>query len=441
MQEIVSNMVSAQTTQLWTLSKDANEYERMHNLFNGKLKSVLNDEKISSALREKTASSLGGDELVFALHDPCDIRKPYSKKLGNIGRVRDLAGDMINGYSTLGTVCLSSDGQELHLSDISVFSNGDKEHYVLQTEIDALVRKQAQAKKKQEVADLTKREKKIVELLENEEYVNLRHVVRTQLQRVSKALKKENENLEICHVLDRQMDGIPYFSFIDEELGDFFVIRSKISRNSNENTVNEEGKEIAIKLKNVSLPKKHLEVINKIRLNKKVYQDVTRIIEWGTLKLEEKVYSVVRITLLNRNGKEVFLQPMLLITNLPVKKAKDAVETYLIYLKRAKIEGVFKFIKNALGWEEFQVQDWESIKNIIALAFFIGGYFYEIEPELANNPVISWLCQLGGGKGKITRHYFLEGLKNLLIHQQVERFREKARLRTDEWSDIMEFAP
>jgi len=433
-------MVSAQTTQLWTLAEDANEYERMHNLFSGKLKSVLNDEKISSALREKTAISLGSEELVFALHDPCDIRKPYAKKLDNIGRVRDLDGNMINGYSTLGTVCLSSDSQELHFSDISVFSNGDKEHYVLQTTLDAVVKKQAQAKKGQEVDTLTKREKEIVELLESEGYVNLRKVVHTQLRRVSEDLKKENKNLKVCHVIDRQMDGIPYFSFIDEKLDDLFVIRAKISRNSNENTVNEEGKEVAIKLKEVSLPHKHVEVIEKIRLNKKVYQDVTRIVEWGILNIGGKGYSVVRITLLNRKGKEIFLKPMLLITNLPVRKAKDAVETYLIYLKRAKIEGVFKFVKNALGWEEFQVRDWVSIKNIIALAFFIGGYFYEIEPELANNPVISWLCHLGGGKGKITRHYFLEGLKNLLIHQQVERFREKTRLKSDEWSDIMEFA-
>ena len=440
MQEIVSSMVSAQTTQLWTLAEDANEYERMHNLFSGKLKSVLNDEKISSALREKTAISLGSEELVFALHDPCDIRKPYAKKLDNIGRVRDLDGNMINGYSTLGTVCLSSDSQELHFSDISVFSNGDKEHYVLQTTLDAVVKKQAQAKKGQEVDTLTKREKEIVELLESEGYVNLRKVVHTQLRRVSEDLKKENKNLKVCHVIDRQMDGIPYFSFIDEKLDDLFVIRAKISRNSNENTVNEEGKEVAIKLKEVSLPHKHVEVIEKIRLNKKVYQDVTRIVEWGILNIGGKGYSVVRITLLNRKGKEIFLKPMLLITNLPVRKAKDAVETYLIYLKRAKIEGVFKFVKNALGWEEFQVRDWVSIKNIIALAFFIGGYFYEIEPELANNPVISWLCHLGGGKGKITRHYFLEGLKNLLIHQQVERFREKTRLKSDEWSDIMEFA-
>jgi len=131
-------MVSFQTTQLWTLSADANEYERMHNLFSGRLKSVLDDEKISSALREKTATSFSGEEFVLALHDPCDIRKPYAKKLENIGRVRDLDGNMINGYSTLGTVCLSPDSQTLHLSDISVFSNGDKEHYVLQAELDAI---------------------------------------------------------------------------------------------------------------------------------------------------------------------------------------------------------------------------------------------------------------------------------------------------------------
>ncbi|RLD03473.1 MAG: hypothetical protein DRI32_07295 [Chloroflexi bacterium] len=78
-------MISSQTTQLWTLAEGANEYKRMHNLFSGKLKSVLNDKKISSALGEKIALSLGGEEFVFALHNP-----PYATKLDNIGRVRDL---------------------------------------------------------------------------------------------------------------------------------------------------------------------------------------------------------------------------------------------------------------------------------------------------------------------------------------------------------------
>ena len=39
-------------------------------------------------------------------------------------------------------------------------------------------------------------------------------------------------------------------------------------------------------------------------------------------------------------------------------------EVYHIYLLRSKIEAVFKFLKDVLSWEEFQVRDWESIKNI-----------------------------------------------------------------------------
>jgi hypothetical protein len=73
-------MVSSQTTQLWTFAKDANEYERMHNLFSGKLKSVLNDEKISSALREKMAISLAA----------CRRDKPIDDKISLAGTKKSL---------------------------------------------------------------------------------------------------------------------------------------------------------------------------------------------------------------------------------------------------------------------------------------------------------------------------------------------------------------
>jgi len=433
-------MVSNQTTQLWTISTDKREFERMRDLFNGRLKSVLDDEKISTALREEMAIELGKSEVIYALHDPCDIRKRYSEKLENLGIVRDLEGRLIHGYSSFNTVCVSSDGEKTQLSDISVFSNGDGECYVRQKELDNLEKKQNKAAKNDVEADLTEREKAIVELLETDEVINLRQVTRTQLERVSQTLKAENENLQICHVLDRQFDGLPYIQFIEDDLGDSFVIRMKISRNSNEMTVNEDKKEVAVKLKDVPMPHTRREVLDKVLLGNKVYQQVKRIIEWGTLTLEGKTYSVVRITLFSRKGKEIFPQPMLLVTNCTIANYQQAVGVYRIYLQRAKIEGVFKFVKNALGWEDFQVRDWESIKNIIALAFFIGGYFYEIEPELAHNPGMEWLCALGGGKGIISRHFFLEGLKNLLIHQQVERFREKSRLKPTDWNHVLEFA-
>lgn len=76
---------------------------------------------------------------------------------------------------------------------------------------------------------------------------------------------------------------------------------------------------------------------------------------------------------------------MLLLTNRQVKTAAQAHDIYLTYLSRSKIEGVFKFLKDVLGLPEFQVRDFESIKNIIALCFFLGGYFYEIESELVEN--------------------------------------------------------
>ena len=433
-------MVANQTTQLWTISTDKREFERMRNLFNGRLKSVLDDKKVSAALREEMVNELGNSEVVYALHDPCDIRKRYSEKLENLGIVRDLEGELIHGYNSFNTVCITSDGKKMRLSDISVFSNGDGEHYVRQKELNDLEKKQKKAAKSGTEADLSERERAIVELLETEEMINLRQVVRTQVQRVSQTLKEAHENLQICHVLDRQFDGLPYFQFIADELDDFFVIRLKISRNSNETTVNEDEREVAVKLKDVLMPNTRREVLDKVMLGNKVYQQVKRIIEWGTLTLAGKGYAVVRITLLTRQGKEIFLQPMLLITNYAIVDDQQALGVYRIYLQRAKIEGVFKFVKNALGWEDFQVRDWESIKNIIALAFFIGGYFYAIEPELAHNPGMAWLCALGGGKGILSRHFFLAGIKYLLIHQQVERFREKIRLKPAAWTDVLELA-
>ncbi len=171
-----------------------------------------------------------------------------------------------------------------------------------------------------------------------------------------------------------------------------------------------------------------------------MYQQVKLIIEWGTLVLEGETYHIVRVTLLKRDGTPIFKHPMLLLTNHAIPSPQDALAIYRIYLMRSKIEEVFKFVKNAVGWEEFQVRDWESIKNLIATAFFIGGYFYQLEPQLSQHPAIEWLCQLGNGKGKVTRHFLLEGVRNLLIHLHVQRIREQSKLTDFDWDDILSFA-
>lgn len=412
----------------------------MRTLFDGSLQSVLDDQKIAETLRQMSVAGLGDEDVVIALHDPCDIRKEYSEKLENLGIVRDLDGNFINGYNTFNTVCVNGDGKRLHLSDITVYSNGDKAHYVKQAELDELVKKQVVGIKKKKEVTFTEREKAILQLLEDDEVVNLDHVTRNQLQAVSKQFKEANPEVEVWHVLDRQFDGAPLFEFITHDLHDKCVIRLKISRNSNEKSINEEGKAYAVKLKDAPLTGKRVDTLDKVRIKKKVYQQVKRVVEWGKLVLDEETYHIVRVTLLKRDGTLIFKQPMLLLTNHVVSSGQEALAIYRLYLMRSKIEEVFKFVKNAVGWEEFQVRDWESIKNLIATAFFIGGYFYQLEPQLSQHPAIAWLCQLGKGKGKVTRHFLLEGLRNLLIHHHVERMREQSGITDSEWEEILSFA-
>ena len=256
----------------------------MKTLFDGTLKSVLDDKKISETLRQISVAGLSDEEVVIALHDPCDIRKAYSEKLENLGVVRDLEGKLVSGY----TVCVSGDGKQLHLSDITVYSNGDKAHYVQQAELAKVVNKQVAGIKAKEEVAFTEREQAILQLLADDELVNLGRVSRKQLQAVSSQFKAANPEVAIWHVLDRQFDGAPLFEFITHDLQDKCVIRLKTSRNSQEKWVNEAGKECPVKLKDVPLAGKQIERLNKVRLKGKVYQQAKRIIEWGTLVLAGK---------------------------------------------------------------------------------------------------------------------------------------------------------
>ena len=433
---LVQRIIEHKTLRLWTISETRAEYERGKRLLDGTLKSVLEDKQIAQALREKGVQRLGDQGRLLVLHDPCDIRKEYAEVMEKIGTVRDLDGELINGYQTFNTVAIDEAARKLYPVDITVYSNGD-EHYVTQEELKLFG--QGKLQQSGTVAD-QQRAAQIEQFMAEESYLNLSRLTEQQLSRVSQAFKEQNSDIVLCHVLDRQFDGVNYFEFIDQQLEDEFVIRAKVSRNSNHvRQDSQTDKPDWIKLKTVEFTYHHQEILNKVLIKKKVYQQAKCLIEWDTLILNHHPYTVVRITLLDRKGKPIFKNPMLLITNIPVENAQQAQAIYTTYLLRAKIEAVFKFLKCTLGWEEFQLRDYESIKNIIALGFFIGGYFYEIEHILADNPTIQLIAQLGGGKGKVTRHYFLQGLKQILIFQSVQYFLNQQQINDDTLSDILAF--
>ena len=74
-----------------------------------------------------------------------------------------------------------------------------------------------------------------------------------------------------------------------------------------------------------------------------------------------------------------------------------------------------------MGWESFQVRDFNSIRNLLALVFFLVGYFKELEEELKEHPLATFLCKLALSKGKVTIFYLLEGIEKLVIFQEVSR--------------------
>jgi len=77
-----------------------------------------------------------------------------------------------------------------------------------------------------------------------------------------------------------------------------------------------------------------------------------------------------------------------------------------------------------LGWETFRVHDFMVIQNVIALCFFVAGYFYEHQREITADPQASFICSLANSKGRVTRHFYLEGLKimaNYMLFQEAIR--------------------
>jgi hypothetical protein len=329
----------------------------------------------------------------------------------------------VPGYQTFNTVVLDEHGHTPQPLDVSVYSNGDP-HYITEEEL-ALYQKFQRTppapSASQKLAPA--RVAEIRRFLDEDSYLNLYRVVSTQVTRVSQHMQAQYPNKWRLHVLDRQFDGVRYVRLIDQELHDRFVIRLKLSRTVP--GIFLDGHPGALTVREVPCPSFTQYAISKIRLRHTTYQNVTCTIAWGPFRIEGQEYTMVRVSLYDRHGRPIFAEPMVLLTNLSVIGREDACRVYRLYLLRAKIEGVFKFCKTVLGWEESQVRDYASIRRLLALAFYLAGYFYAPESTLIDNPAIALICLLGGGKGGVSRYFFLQGLKKLLIYRTVLQFQQR----------------
>ena len=63
-------------------------------------------------------------------------------------------------------------------------------------------------------------------------------------------------------------------------------------------------------------------------------------------------------------------------------------------------------------------------------------FLLSIESDLVENTTIQYICDLGGGKGKYTRYYFLQGLAKILTYNAVEQFVENQGISNDQFKKM-----
>ncbi len=383
-------------------------------MLNGSLVNGIDSRRLNSSLLMSKIEHFKDCSYVVFVHDVCDIRKPYSEALEYLGWVRDLDGKWVRGYSSLNTVRVDLQGKEVDLLCCTPYSSQMPE-YVSEKERKLFETGQLKDKERcQEISDL----------LASGLALNYKRILFEQIKQVSQAAKQANPELVVIHVLDRYQDDKEVFKYITE-LGDSFVIRLKKSHKD------EEGVAISY----CDLAGQVRQRYKRLTHLDKEYHEIEAVYEWGTYG----DYDMLRVRLYHgTSGRKVFQEPMLLVTNLAMEGFLMAFLVFELYLHRWKIESVFGFLKQVLGWEEFLIQDWESIKNLITLAFFVGGYFYEIEDQLTKDAQIIWLAELGGGKGKVTRGYILRGIAKLLEVKQTQDFLDKNNISQEQVNQVLQ---
>ena len=409
--QLGTSIVQAGHLRIYSMATDKKEFDVFKGLLNGKQVHTLSAESTLEVIRDVAISRLGSTSRVYALHDGSEIRKPHANNMEYLGKVLSLSKQIISGYKTMNSVGVDISGKELNLLEHFTYSTHLPD-FITEQRINALA------------ADPSV-DSDLWEQITKGQYINNKKAYFQTVTNSSNTIKRANLDTLVTHIQDREYDGEDYFEYVDN-LGDEFITRLKLSRASNEliPILTPKGKPSVKKVYKKLIDKDFDHAftydIKRISIKNKNYINVKCTLKWEILSINEHTYSVLRITLKDGQGKPLFLQPMMLITNRPILCPDDAKQIYQAYLLRFKIEVVFRFLKHNLGWETFQVRDFQSIKNILAFTFFLVGYFKELEKDIQNHEIYHLIAQIGGAKGTVSVHFVLKGIEKLTHFQQVQ---------------------
>jgi hypothetical protein len=355
-------------------------------------RSDLDAERLTARLRERAVAQLAGEEEVWAIVDPSELRKPYAREMADLMRVRKLGGEgTAPGYRTLNVLGLGRGGRRGILYH-RLFSSMAADFQSESLEIQAA------------------------------------------LTTVGAALAAHRGR--VTYLMDTQFDDEAVWSTIWTS-GNHLVCRLKHTERLVERPLADGGWEmVAIadaqaQLRELAQLETEL-LVRKRGQRAPKRQPVTATLRACPLRVHVPLDVRSRRTS-PRRSQAVWLvqvqlanvdaEPWLLLTDWPVATAAEAARIFRMYRQRWAVEDCFKFTKAALGWEDVQLLGFEAIRTLVALGWVAAGFLYELGVTL-EWPEVRLLARLGGwvphkdrppGKTVIAR-----GLRRLLDHWATE---------------------
>lgn len=132
---LFKKIVENKSIKLWSATENNAEFTRLSRLLDSSdLKNTLNNDKISEALLKNAIKKISDKDNLLIVHDQCDIRKEYSQKLEDLGKVRNLEGKIVNGYSSFNSIAIDFDKKDVTLLDSKIFSN-KSDDFISQSDI------------------------------------------------------------------------------------------------------------------------------------------------------------------------------------------------------------------------------------------------------------------------------------------------------------------
>ena len=123
-QHILASIIANHGIQIYANAKDEAEYRKMRRLLGAdSSKNILDSKNINEALISHGITSLADKEELLILHDVSDIRKEHSVTMEELGKVRDLKNNIINGFTSFNSVAVDTHGKSLTLLGVQVYSN------------------------------------------------------------------------------------------------------------------------------------------------------------------------------------------------------------------------------------------------------------------------------------------------------------------------------